>query len=211
MLVGSFLLASRLVTNAEYARFVADDGYARPELWLSDGYTAVREGGWVAPLYWERSSSGSWDVFGMHGTEILDPHAPALHVSYYEAEAYARWAGARLPTEAEWESVAREVPVAGVFLDGGSLAPAPAPSRDGVQQLYGDAWEWTASAYLPYPRFRPRAGALGEYNGKFMSGQMVLRGGSCFSPQEHLRATYRNFFPPATRWQASGVRLARDV
>jgi formylglycine-generating enzyme required for sulfatase activity len=142
--------------------------------------------------------------------EPLPIDAPVAHVSYYEADAYARWAGARLPTEAEWESFAREAPVAGGFLDRAALAPSPAPGGTGVWQLFGDTWEWTASAYLPYPRFRPQRGALGEYNSKFMSGQMVLRGGSCFSPREHLRATYRNFFAPTTRWQMSGIRLARD-
>jgi ergothioneine biosynthesis protein EgtB len=209
--VGAFCLASRLITNAEYARFVEDGGYRRPELWLSDGWTAVQSGGWQAPLYWERATDRRWTEFGLRGLRPLAPEAPVVHVSYYEADAYARWADTRLPTEAEWECVAREVPVAGVFLDGGALAPSPAPDAGGVQQLFGDAWEWTASAYLPYPRFRPQRGALGEYNGKFMSGQMVLRGGSCFSPRDHLRASYRNFFAPATRWQMSGIRLARDA
>jgi ergothioneine biosynthesis protein EgtB len=208
--VAAFSLASRLVTNGEYARFVEDGGYTRPELWLSDGWTAARTGGWQAPLYWERGTDGGWEDFGLYGMQPLVVDAPVVHVSYYEADAYARWAEARLPTEAEWESVAREVPVAGVFVDGGALAPSPAPDGEGALQLFGDAWEWTASAYLPYPRFRPQRGALGEYNGKFMSGQMVLRGGSCFSPRDHLRATYRNFFAPATRWQVSGIRLARD-
>jgi ergothioneine biosynthesis protein EgtB len=211
VVVGAFSLATRLVTNGEYARFVEDGGYERPELWLSDGWAAVRAGGWRAPLYWQRAAGGGWAVFGMRGMRPLDGTAPVVHISYYEADAYARWAEARLPTEAEWESVASEAAVEGTFLDGGALAPAASPGGNGVLQLFGDAWEWTASAYLPYPRFRAGQGALGEYNGKFMSGQMVLRGGSCFSPREHLRATYRNFFPPAARWQASGVRLARDA
>jgi ergothioneine biosynthesis protein EgtB len=210
VLVEAFSLASRLVTNAEYAQFIADRGYARAELWLSDGWAAARAGEWEAPLYWELGADGSWSAFGMRGMAPLDADAPVVHVSYYEADAYARWAGARLPTESEWESVAREARVEGVFLEEGSLAPAPPPRAPGVQQLFGDAWEWTSSAYLPYPRFRPTEGALGEYNGKFMSGQMVLRGGSCFSPRDHLRATYRNFFPPGARWQMSGIRLARD-
>jgi ergothioneine biosynthesis protein EgtB len=211
VVVGAFSLASRLVTNEEYSRFVDDGGYDRAELWLSDGWAAARAGAWRAPLYWGRAAGGRWTAFGMRGMQPLDGAAPIVHVSYYEADAYARWAGARLPTEAEWESVAAEMPVEGTFLDGGALAPAACPQGGGVQQLFGDAWQWTASAYLPYPRFRPAQGALGEYNGKFMSGQMVLRGGSCFSPREHLRASYRNFFPPAARWQVSGIRLARDA
>jgi ergothioneine biosynthesis protein EgtB len=210
-LVGPFLLAARPVTNADYARFVADGGYARADLWLSEGWAAVRAGGWTAPLYWDdrQSPKGFGPAFTLHGVQPLDPEAPVAHVSYYEADAYARWAGARLPTEAEWESVAAEREVDGNFLESGRLAPAP-PLRRGELQLFGDVWEWTASAYLPYPRFRPLQGALGEYNGKFMSGQMVLRGGSCFSPRDHLRASYRNYFPPGTRWQVSGIRLARD-
>jgi ergothioneine biosynthesis protein EgtB len=211
VVVGAFSLASRLVTNEEYVRFVDDGGYDRPELWLSDGWAAARAGGWRAPLYWERGVGGAWVAFGLRGMRPLDAGAPVVHVSYYEADAYARWAEARLPTEAEWESVASEVPVEGTFLDGGALAPAACGAGTGVQQLFGEVWQWTASAYLPYPRFRAARGALGEYNGKFMSGQMVLRGGSCFSPREHLRASYRNFFPPAARWQASGIRLARDA
>jgi ergothioneine biosynthesis protein EgtB len=204
VLVGAFRLATRPVTNAEYAGFVHDGGYDRPELWLSDGWAAVRANGWRAPLYWE----GEGSEFGMRGVQLRDAHAPVAHVSYYEADAYARWAGARLPTEHEWERAAAAQPVDGNFLDGGRLATG-GPGGAG-ERLFGDVWEWTASAYLPYPRFRPLEGALGEYNGKFMSGQMVLRGGSCFSPREHLRGSYRNFFPPHARWQMSGIRLARD-
>ena len=205
-LVGPFRLASRLVTNGEYGAFVADGGYTRPDLWLADGWAAVQAGGWDAPLYWE---SGGERAFGMRGMQGIDPDVPVSSVSYYEADAYARWAGSRLPTEAEWERAARGFRVEGTFVDDGRLATSRA-TGEGTTQLFGDAWEWTASAYLPYPRFRALEGALGEYNGKFMSGQMVLRGGSCFSPREHLRATYRNFFPAHTRWQVSGIRLARD-
>jgi ergothioneine biosynthesis protein EgtB len=221
-LVGPFLLATRPVTNAEYARFVADGGYSRADLWLSEGWAAVRSGRWTAPLYWDEGPSpgGCGPAFTLHGVQPLDPDAPVAHVSYYEADAYARWAGARLPTEAEWESVAAaNETVTGNFLESGLLEPSAAErpqtrpsasSRRGELQLFGDVWEWTASAYLPYPRFRPLQGALGEYNGKFMIGQMVLRGGSCFSPRDHLRASYRNYFPPGTRWQVSGIRLAKD-
>jgi ergothioneine biosynthesis protein EgtB len=218
-LIAPFALASRPVTNAEYAQFVKDGGYARPDLWLSDGWATVRAEGWTAPLYWERSSDG-WSTFSLHGVQALDRGAPVAHVSLYEADAYARWAGHRLPTEQEWEVAAAGCPVEGNFADAGLLVPAPPaaaaqPRRNGAvgapSQLFGDVWEWTGSAYLPYPKYRPLAGALGEYNGKFMSGQMVLRGGSCLSPQSHLRATYRNFFPPHVRWQMTGIRLARDV
>jgi len=222
VLVGPFSLASRLVTNAEYARFIADGGYQRPDLWLSDGWALARAERWSAPLYWERSPApggeeGPWSVFTLHGVEALDDHTPVTHVSLFEADAYARWAGARLPTEFEWEVAAAKTSrgaVDGNFLESGRLAASPAletahEARD-IAQLFGDAWEWTGSAYLPYPRFRTADGALGEYNGKFMSGQMVLRGGSCLSPQAHLRASYRNFFPPHARWQMTGIRLAFD-
>lgn len=208
VLVGAFRIASRLVTNAEYDAFVADGGYTRPELWLSDGWAAVQQNGWRVPLYWEDHGA----AFGLHGIRSRDPNAPVAHVSHYEADAYARWAGARLATEAEWELVASDQRVRGNFLEDGRLGTAPAPCDGaGVTQLFGDAWEWTASAYVPYPGFRAFDGALGEYNGKFMSGQIVLRGGSCFSPGDHIRATYRNFFPPHARWQVSGIRLCRDA
>jgi ergothioneine biosynthesis protein EgtB len=213
VLVGPFTLASRLVTNAEYKRFVDDGGYDRPELWLSDGWATARAEGWAAPLYWERDGDG-WDLFTLRGLEPLDGNAPVTHASYYEADAYARWAGARLPTENEWEIAAAGRPIEGNFLETERLAAAPldgTATRTAPAQLFGDAWEWTASAYLPYPKYRPVAGALGEYNGKFMSGQMVLRGGSCLSPRAHLRASYRNFFPPHVRWQMAGIRLAGDA
>jgi ergothioneine biosynthesis protein EgtB len=205
----SFLLASRLVTNAEYARFIDDGGYERPELWLSDGWATATAEGWKAPLYWEHTG-GSWGVFTFRGVEPLPVAAPVTHVSLYEADAFARWAGHRLPTEAEWEIAAAGRPVEGNFLESGLLSARPAPAHGDARQLFGDAWEWTGSAYLPYPKFRAAAGALGEYNGKFMSGQMVLRGGSCLSPHAHLRASYRNFFPPQVRWQMTGIRLAKD-
>ncbi len=211
-LLGTFVLASRPVINAEYAGFVEAGGYRQPEWWLSDGWSAVRAEGWQAPAYWERGPAG-WSVFTLGGLRPLDPDAPVCHVSFYEADAYARWAGARLPTEAEWEAAATGTAVAGHFVEDGALEPAPLgpdEGRDAPARLFGDVWEWTASPYVAYPGYRPAAGALGEYNGKFMCNQMVLRGGSCVSPRRHLRASYRNFFPAPARWQWSGLRLAKD-
>ena len=212
VLVEPFELASRPVSNGDVLAFIDDHGYERPELWLSDGWATVQAQCWSAPLYWQRHEQG-WTTFSLAGRHPVDPAQPACHLSYYEADAIAHWAGARLPTEAEWEVVAEPVPVAGNLLDldvlqPGAAAPTPAgaPSR-----LYGDVWEWTSSAYLPYPRFRPAPGAVGEYNGKFMVNQHVLKGGSCITPVGHVRAGYRNFFPPAARWVFSGARLARDL
>jgi ergothioneine biosynthesis protein EgtB len=204
-----FRLASRLVTNSEYLEFMRDEGYRRPELWLSDGWDQACAGSWSSPLYWIEDE-GRWSVFTLHGVEPIDPHEPVCHVSYYEADAYARWAGKRLPTEAEWEVAATGCQVEGNLLESGRLQPHPAPAEPGLQQMFGDVWEWTASPYVPYPRYKPPAGVLGEYNGKFMCNQMVLRGGSCATPQTHIRSSYRNFFPPQARWQFMGVRLADD-
>ena len=206
-----FELGDRLVTNGEYAGFMDDGGYATPSLWLSEGWTAAQRNGWKAPLYWHRQD-GAWWEYRLSGPAPIDRNAPVTHVSFYEAEAFARWAGARLPTEAEWESAAVDpcVDASGHFSDGGRLHPR-GPVNGGMAQLFGDAWEWTASAYSPYPGYRPLPGALGEYNGKFMANQMVLRGGSCATPRGHVRASYRNFFYGPDRWQFSGVRLARDV
>jgi ergothioneine biosynthesis protein EgtB len=207
--VAGFELASRATTNAEYAEFVSDGGYERPELWLSDGWDAVQRHGWRAPLYWE-GSNGAILEYTLTGHRPLRPADPVCHVSFYEADAFARWAGARLPTEAEWECAAAALACEGNFVESGRLHPAPA-GRAPLAQLFGDVWEWTQSAYAPYPGYRPPAGALAEYNGKFMCNQLVLRGGSCASPRSHLRASYRNFFPPEARWQFSGIRLARDA
>ena len=205
-----FRLASRLVTCGEYAEFIADRGYERSELWLSAGWDTIKTQKWRAPLYWAQVN-GEWVIGTLRGKHYLSQIAasPVAHVSYFEADAYARWAGCRLPTEAEWESVASVLPVEGNLLESGHLETVPALDPvDVPSQLFGDCWEWTGSAYLGYPGFAPLAGSLGEYNGKFMSGQMVLRGGSCITPQGHIRASYRNFFPPETRWQISGIRLA---
>jgi ergothioneine biosynthesis protein EgtB len=210
---GDFQMAARPVTNGDYLQFIEDGGYQRPELWLAEGWDALMAQGWSAPLYWLRDGSVCRQ-FALSGVQPLEPGAPVCHVSYYEADAYARWAGARLPTEAEWEAFAADLPVEGNFLESGRYHPVRASpdAADGrAAQVYGDVWEWTQSAYAPYPGYRPPAGAVGEYNGKFMVNQYVLRGGSCATPRTHIRPTYRNFFPAAARWQFSGVRLARDA
>jgi ergothioneine biosynthesis protein EgtB len=205
-----FAIASRLVTCGEYLEFMADDGYQRPELWLSDGWAARRLHNWEAPLYWE-GHAGNWRLFTLDGMRPLDEGEPVCHVSFYEADAYARWAGARLPTEAEWEVACGDRPVAGNLLEEDNLHPRRVAAGEKLAQMFGDVWEWTQSPYGAYPGYRPLAGALGEYNGKFMCNQMVLRGGSCVTPRTHIRATYRNFFPPEARWQSTGLRLARTV
>jgi len=206
-----FAIAARPVDNADWLAFIADGGYRRPELWLSDGWDAARRHAWTAPLYWSADHTGH---FTLHGPRPLAAHAPVCHISFYEADAYARWAGARLPTEAEWESVAQTLPLTGNllpdppglnFADDDQLGPVASAQP----RFFGDVWVWTASPYVAYPGYRPPAGALGEYNGKFMCNQMVLRGGSCATPRSHIRASYRNFFPPEARWQFSGLRLAR--
>jgi ergothioneine biosynthesis protein EgtB len=205
-----FRLASRPVTNGEYLEFMAAGGYRRAEYWLSDGWRTVKEQCWEAPLYWERGDGG-WQYITLSGIRAVDEHEPVCHISFYEADAFARWGGRRLPSEQEWETAARDVAVSGNLQDGGRYHPAPAPALDtGMTQIYGDVWEWTRSPYVAYPGFRPLAGTLGEYNGKFMCNQMVLRGGSCATPADHIRATYRNFFYSADRWQFSGIRLADD-
>jgi ergothioneine biosynthesis protein EgtB len=207
----AFEMASHPVTHGDFLAFIDDGGYRRPELWLSAGWDAVTARGWQAPLYWEKRD-GAWRLFTLHGEVPVDPHTPACHVSFYEADAFARWSGARLPTEAEWEVAARDTPLQGNFVESGALHPLAlreAPPAGKLAQAFGDVWEWTRSDYAPYPGYQPAAGAIGEYNGKFMSGQYVLRGGSCATPASHIRATYRNFFPPEARWQFSGLRLAR--
>ncbi|MBV8630799.1 MAG: ergothioneine biosynthesis protein EgtB [Silvibacterium sp.] len=204
-----FELGSRLVTCGEYLNFMRDGGYERPELWLSEGWDTVKESGWRAPLYWFHTE-GEWMVFTLRGAMSLEQlmDTPVCHVSYFEADAYARWANRRWPMEAEWEVAAATAEAEGNFLESGALHPAGAGTGKGLQQMFGDVWEWTGSAYLGYPGYRALPGALGEYNGKFMCNQMVLRGGSAVTPASHIRSTYRNFFSPATRWQFCGVRLA---
>jgi ergothioneine biosynthesis protein EgtB len=194
-LLDAFEISNRLVTCGEYADFIADGGYTRASLWLSEGWAQVQSQGWYAPAYWlapndPRAPSAEWQIFGLQGVQARDPSAPVSHISFFEAAAYAQWAGARLPTEFEWEAAFR---------------------TPGMEQMLGHAWQWTRSSYDPYPRFQPLNGAVGEYNGKFMVGQMVLRGASTATPAGHSRSTYRNFFPPAARWQFSGMRLARDL
>jgi ergothioneine biosynthesis protein EgtB len=239
-----YRLATRLVTCAEYLQFIEQNGYTRPELWLAEGWTTMRAEGWQAPLYWQRdnTTNSGWCIYTMHGFRSLDDlsETPVCHLSLFEADAYARWAGHRLPTEFEWEHAAGQLgllhkevdsrpalltypnpdlakkpgAVAATeanLLETGRLHPAPAPALSGLQQIFGDVWEWTQSGYTGYPGYKPLPGALGEYNGKFMSSQVVLRGGSCVTPATHIRATYRNFFSPATRWQFSGLRLAQDA
>jgi ergothioneine biosynthesis protein EgtB len=206
-----FRVATRPVTCGEFAEFIADGGYRRAEFWLSDGWATVRQEGWEAPLYWF-GEGGDWTVFTLCGEEALQAGEPVVHVSLYEADAFAKWAGKRLPTEAEWEIASRNLPLAGNL--GGSGLHHPMPDDEtgpGLRQMIGDVWEWTASPYVSYPGFRTAAGAVGEYNGKFMSSQMVLRGGAAVTPEGHIRATYRNFFPPAARWAFSGLRLAEDI
>ncbi len=209
---GNFKIASRPVTNREYLGFINDKGYQTPWLWLSDGWATVEKENWEAPLYWTKIE-GEWFNYKLNGFQKIDLNEPVCHVSHYEADAYARWSGARLPTEAEWEIAASGLPVEGNFAEREIFHPAAvnAGKNDGqICQIFGDVWEWTGSAYLPYPGFKPAAGALGEYNGKFMSGQMVLKGGSCATPESHIRKTYRNFFQPSSRWQFTGIRLAKE-
>jgi ergothioneine biosynthesis protein EgtB len=211
--VHSFELASRLATNGEFVAFVKDKGYARPDLWLSDAWSVVERRGWQFPLYWEQRDD-VWFTQTLSGPRELRLDEPVTHISFYEADAFARWSNARLPSETEWELAAGDTFKKGNFVETGLLHPAPAPAHQPAQdivQLFGDVWEWTRSPYGPYPGYEPPQGALGEYNGKFMSNQMVLRGGSCATPASHTRATYRNFFPPDARWQFSGIRLARDA
>lgn len=207
----SFYLADRLVTNKEYIGFIEGGGYKKATLWLSDGFATVEKENWNAPLYWSKKDNEWWN-FTLQGFRKVNPDEPVTHVSFYEADAFARWVGSRLPTEAEWEAASTGLKVKGNFADDDNFHPVPLNENEkGLKQMYGDVWEWTGSAYLGYPGYKPLPGALGEYNGKFMSGQMVLRGGSCATSLSHIRNTYRNFFPPFSRWQFMGIRLAKDV
>lgn len=205
-----YRLADRLVTNGDWLAFMADGGYRNPLLWLADGWATVTANGWTAPGYWEERDGG-WCQMTLRGLLPIDPHTPVSHISYFEADAFARWSGARLPTEQEWEVAAADAPLVGNMLGRGALRPEPATGRRDLDQLYGDVWEWTSSAFSPYPGYRPAPGAIGEYNGKFMVSQQVLRGASCVTPDGHSRPTYRNFFYPHQRWQFTGLRLASDA
>jgi len=209
-LLRPFKLAQRIVTNAEWIEFIKDGGYRTPTLWLADGWATVQIQDWRGPLYYEEAEGGYMQM-SLLGFRPVDPAAPVTHISYYEADAFARWAGYRLPTEFEWEVAARSVPVRGRMLGEDQLRPMPTKNCSGLTQMFGDVWEWTGSAYLPYPGFKAAPGAVGEYNGKFMANQFVLRGGSCATPDGHIRATYRNFFYPHQRWQFMGLRLAGDA
>lgn len=212
VLLRPFRLASRPVSNRDWLAFMDAGGYQDPRHWLSDGWSQVLAQDWQTPLYWERAPNGSdWQRMTLAGLQPLRLDAPVCHVSYYEADAYARWMGKRLPTEFEWEHASHGLPISGNFVESGVLQPLESASQGPLMQMYGDAWEWTASPFTAYPGFRQKAGAVGEYNGKFMNGQYVLRGGSCVSPQGHLRASYRNFFQPEHRWQFTGLRLAEDA
>ncbi|MDJ0942553.1 MAG: ergothioneine biosynthesis protein EgtB [Kiloniellales bacterium] len=210
VLLRSYRLAARAVSNGEWQAFIEDGGYATPTLWLSDGWATVQREGWEAPGYWERRD-GAWQTMTLAGLRPLEAEAPVCHVSFYEAEAFARWAGKRLPSEAEWEVAAAGLPVDGNLAGADLMRPLPARQGHGLRQVYGDVWEWTQSPYAPYPGYRPPEGTVGEYNGKFMCNQFVLRGGSCVTPEGHVRATYRNFFYPHQRWQFTGLRLAEDA
>ena len=209
----AFEIAALPISHGDFIEFIDDGGYRHPELWLSAGWDAVTTRGWQAPKYWQQREQ-QWYSFTLHGEVAVDPHTPICHVSYYEADAFARWAQARLPSEAEWELVAHKPSAQGNFLESAALHPLAlrkSPVAGELAQAFGDVWEWTRSDYAPYPSFKTPVGAVGEYNGKSMSGQYVLRGGSCMTPTSHIRASYRNFFPPQARWQFSGLRLARDV
>ena len=211
--VEPFQLASRLITNGEFMAFMADGGYERPELWLSMGWDTAQREGWKAPLYWE-PQNGTWWTMTLAGMQPVQEAEPVCHVSYYEADAYARWAEARLPTEVEWEVAAMPLSIRGNFVEQCTFHPLPPSQIDTaapLAQMFGDVWEWTQSHYSPYPGYTPASGALGEYNGKFMANQFVLRGGSCATSVSHMRPTYRNFFPADARWQFMGIRLARTV
>jgi ergothioneine biosynthesis protein EgtB len=209
-LIRPFKLANRCVTNAEWIAFIEDGGYETAGLWLADGWTLINDEGWRAPLYLERSDGG-YRQMGLRGFRPANPAAPVAHVSYFEADAFARWAGYRLPSEFEWEHASASIPQKGRTLGNGFLSPQPASDQARLTQMFGDVWEWTASAYLPYPGYKPAPGAVGEYNGKFMCNQFVLKGGSCVTPEGHIRRTYRNFFYPHQRWQFTGLRLAADA
>ena len=211
VLLAPYRLSNRLVSAGEYLAFMEDGAYDNPLLWLSDGWDWLKKTGVRAPLYWARLPEGGYEVMTLHGRLPLDPHRPVCHVNYYEADAFARWMGNRLPTEFEWEVAAAALPKSGHFMEEGVYVPfASASFKDELGQAFGDCWEWTSSPYTPYPRFRPFSGAAGEYNGKFMVNQLVLKGGSLVTPKDHIRASYRNFFPAETRWQFSGIRLADD-